>query len=244
MSAKHATLFGAAVGTMSLAAGWVLGGSQPGSGPASETAAALIAKWADGVASAERAFSGLGMAPGSAAATAALLGVLAPAAVGIAVSSTGRMAVELGKQGVRGFWQAAAQKAADRETRERIEAQVGKVETVFSWSPGLLSRAGYMIRTEDGAIHEVDKAAYQAFRRELIQDKAAVVSTGDSIMQYTGGKLSIVATFLREQGPLDGCEIVTREPASGSETRQTFGDWARSKLGAEPPVPAAPGVRA
>jgi len=231
IQAKETHLLGAAIGTMGLFGGWVLAGSAPGGTPLSETANHMMNQWVHSIQTATVAFQNIGLSPDSASLTAAVVGVLAPVAVGIALSNSGRMAIEISKKGFKQFWQDVTGQTRDAELRYKIEDVYGKVDAVFGQKPGLISGGGFVVRTQNGAFHEVDKKTYDAFRRDILSDKAAVIIKGDNILNYADGKLASMVSGLRSSfGFVDRCEIVVKDAETKVETRTLLSDYIADKV--------------
>jgi hypothetical protein len=239
---KTTHMLGAAIGAMSLYGGIIMGGSpSPNIQPLSHTAQTALHSWCQAITTTASYFQNLGMPSDLAGGTAAILGVVAPVAAGIAISNVGRMAIEIGKHGLSGglknYWESVSGKAS----RMGDPVVVTKVNSVFEQADAAIKLKGggilgfmnerYYVRAADGEIKRATKAEYDEVRRDILKDKASVVIKNDNLLNYAKGKLASIVAFAKPVMSHDSVVVTARDVGSKAETKMSLSDFLTGKNG-------------
>lgn len=165
-------------------------GSMP---PISSTAERLLDTYLSAVPAAASALQATGMSPTVAGSVAAVAVAVAPVAGTIALGHTGKLAIEVAYKGVSRFWNSVSTLFANEgratDLRRKFEALHGRIDAITGRNPDFGQAGSYIVRTENGHLHEVDRKTYLAFRKEIARGDASVILRGNCVDTFQWGKL-------------------------------------------------------
>jgi len=150
--------------------------------------------------------------------------MLAPIAISTVVSVTGRIAMQVKRDGLKQFWDNVTGVTADIKLRQGIENRVGHIEMAFKNGYEYIALTGH---GDNAQFIRIDEKEYKAIRRSILTEASSIAIKGDKISQILGGKLTRVGEFISGKMSVDfrKCEVLVRDVQTNALTVGTANDY-------------------